>query len=163
MKVKDIMTRDAKACTPTATLAEAAGSMWESDCGVLPVVAEDGKVIGLITDRDICMAGALNNRNLSDIAVDEVITGNVFSTSGEDDIRKALETMHDHRIRRLAVVDADGALEGMLSLNDIVLVANEVKGNRIPAVSFGDVVNAFKAICAHPAGGEKSQTVAAGT
>src|SRR5262245_46362040 len=104
MKVKDIMTRNAKACTPTATLAEAAGFMWECDCGVIPIVAEGGKVIGLITDRDICMAAALNNRNLSNIAVEEVITGNVFTTSTEDDVRKALETMHDQKIRRLAVV-----------------------------------------------------------
>lgn len=58
MKVKEIMTANAKACTPTDNLVEAAGFMWENDCGILPVVAEGGKVVGLVTDRDICMAAA---------------------------------------------------------------------------------------------------------
>ena len=78
MKVKEIMTANAKACTPSNSLADAARLMWDNDCGILPVVTEGGKVIGLITDRDICMAAFTKGRNLSDIAVEDVISGTTF-------------------------------------------------------------------------------------
>jgi CBS domain-containing protein len=99
--------------------------MWAHDCGILPVVADGGKVIGLITDRDICMAAALKHRNLSNIAVEDVTSGRVFDCKADDDVLKALTTMEENRVRRLPVVAADGTLEGMLSMNDIVLVAEE--------------------------------------
>ena len=67
MKVKDVMTPDARACWITESLADAAKSMWENDCGILPVIKDGRKVVGLITDRDICMAAAINDRNASGI------------------------------------------------------------------------------------------------
>ena len=149
MRVKEMMTGNATACTPTATLADAAGFMWENDCGVLPVVTDEGKVVGLITDRDICMAAALNNRNLSNIAVEEVVSGKVYSVAPEDDIHKALETMQACKVRRLAVVNEDGTLEGILSMNDIVLQAQEAKDKRGSGVGYAEIVEAYKAICAH--------------
>jgi len=120
--------------------------MWENDCGILPVVAEDGKVIGLVTDRDICMAAALKNRNVSDIAVEEVISGNVVSCKADDDIRTALNTMQENKLHRLPVVADDETLEGILSMNDIVLKAEDAKAAQ---VSYADVINAYKAISQH--------------
>jgi CBS domain-containing protein len=149
MKVKDLMTPNAKACTPTSTLAEAAGAMWDGDCGVLPVVTDGGKVVGLITDRDICMAAALNNRNLSNIAIEDVISGNVFVCGPEEDIHNALQTMQEHKVRRLPVVAEDGTLEGMLSLNDIILKAEPANNKRTPELSYGDVVKTYKAVSEH--------------
>ena len=78
MKVKEIMTANSKACTTNTNLAEAASFMWDYDCGILPVVADKGRVVGLITDRDICIAGATKNRNLANISVEEIMT--VMST-----------------------------------------------------------------------------------
>ena len=150
MKVKEIMTPNAKACTPTDTLAAAARFMWDNNCGILPVVKDGGKVVGLITDRDICMAAAINNRNLSNIAVEDVISGKVYSASADDDVRKALEIMQDRKIRRLPVVAGDGTLDGMLSLNDVVLRAQQAKDKENPDIAYADVVNTYKAICAHP-------------
>jgi CBS domain-containing protein len=148
MKVREIMTTNPKACTPTTTLSEAAGLMWDEDCGVLPVVADGGRIVGLITDRDICMAAALKNRNLSNIAVDEVISGKVHSTTAEADVQTALGIMREQKIRRLAVVGDDQTLEGIVSMNDIVLNAEENKGKK-SAISYADVVNTYKAICGH--------------
>jgi CBS domain-containing protein len=150
MKVKEIMTENAKACIATNSLAEAAGFMWENDCGSLPVVAEGEKVVGLITDRDICMAAALKNRCLENIAVEEVLSGKIFSCNADDDVLAALKTMQENKVRRLAVVSAEGTLKGMLSMNDIVLNAQQAKGKKVPELSYADVVSAFKAICAHP-------------
>ena len=149
MKVKDIMTANANACTPTSTLADAAELMWDHDCGVLPVVTEGGKVVGLVTDRDICMAAQINNRNLRNIAVEEVISAEVFACGPEDDVHTALKTMAQNKVRRLPVVAPDGALEGILSMNDLVLKAEDIKDKKVPELSYGDVVKAFKAICEH--------------
>jgi CBS domain-containing protein len=149
MKVKEIMTANPKVCTLTNSLADAAGLMLESDCGILPVVAEDGKVVGLITDRDICMAAALKGRQLTNIAVEDTISGKVFSCKPDDDVHTALKTMQESRVRRLPVVAADGTLKGVLSMNDVVLKAEEAKEKKAPELSYGDVVNTYKSICQH--------------
>ncbi|PWT92599.1 MAG: CBS domain-containing protein [Blastocatellia bacterium] len=150
MKVKELMTRNPAACTLTNTLADAAGLMWQHDCGVLPVVAEGGKVVGLITDRDICMGAMLNARQLAHIAVEDVASDKVFTCCSEDDVQVALNKMRENKIRRLPVVGVDGLLEGLLSMNDIVLRAQEIKGKKEVQVTFADVVNTYKAICEHP-------------
>ena len=149
MKVKEIMTADPRVCTLTNSLADAAGLMWDNDCGILPVVAEGGKVVGLITDRDICMAGTLKGRQLANIPVEDAISGKVFSCKPDDDVRTALKTMQENSVRRLPVVAADGTLKGVLSMNDVVLKAEEGKEKKAPELSYGDVVNTFKSICQH--------------
>ena len=150
MKIKELMTKNAKACMPTSTLADAAGLMWEYDCGILPVVAHGGIVVGLITDRDVCMAAAMKHRHLENIAVEEVCSGKVISCHPEDDVRTALKTMQENKIRRLPVVANDGTLEGIVSMNDIVLRAQQLKDKKSAAVSYADVVTTYKAICEHP-------------
>ena len=161
MKVKEIMSTNPKACTLTENLSAAAGLMWDYDCGILPVVAEGGTVVGLITDRDICMAASLKNRNLSNIAVEDVISGKVFACKPEDDIHTALETMQVNKVRRLAVVAEDGTLEGILSINDVVLKAGETTGKRTPELSYADVVNTYKSICQHYSPTQQAQAATA--
>jgi CBS domain-containing protein len=146
MKVKEIMTANPKACTLTTSLAEAASLMWENDCGIVPVLAE-GKVVGLLTDRDICMAAALKGRQLGNISVEDTISGKVFACKPEDDVKTALKTMKENKVRRLPVVAEDGNVIGLLSMNDIVLNVGE--GKKKPELSYEDIVNTFKSICEH--------------
>jgi CBS domain-containing protein len=145
MKVKEIMTPNAKAIWLTESLADAAQLMWENDCGVLPIIKDGRKVIGMITDRDICMATAMRDKNPSGVSVEEVMTGLVYSVNPEDEIDEALKAMQEHKIRRLPVVNAEGELEGILSLNDVVLNA-KAKGD---SVVYDDVVKTYQAICQH--------------
>jgi predicted transcriptional regulator len=77
------------------------------------------------------------------------MTGKVYSCAPEDDVHKALETMRHRKVRRLPVVAADGTLQGILSINDITLNANELTSKKIPEISFRDLVQTYKAICAH--------------
>jgi len=164
MKVKEIMTVNLKACTTKTNLAEAASFMWDYDCGILPVVADGGRLVGLITDRDICIGGATKNRNLSEISVEEIVSGKVYSCAPEDDVRKALNTMQQVKVRRLPVVDPNGALVGILSINDITLSAKDTSDKKTPEISYRDLVQTYKAICAHtlPAEtGAKSMTATA--
>jgi FOG: CBS domain len=148
MKVKEIMTPDAKACAETANLAKAAELMSHNNCGILPVVTAGGKVVGLITDRDICVAAAKNNQSLASMRVEEVITGNVHACCPEDDIQAALRTMRENKVRRLPVIDAEGMLSGILSMDDVLLNAEEVTGRTATELSYGDAVRTYKAILA---------------
>ena len=150
MKVKEVMTPNAKAIWLTESLADAAKLMWETDCGVLPIFKDGRKVIGMITDRDICMAVAMRDTNPSGISVEEVMTGRVYSVSSEDDINQALQAMQEHKIRRLPVVNPEGELEGILSMNDIVLNAKIPKGAASESINYDDVVKTYQAICQHP-------------
>ena len=93
MKFKEVMTAGAKACMPETSLADAASLMWENDCGALPVVSVDDKVVGIITDRDICFGATTKNSAPAVVSVGEIITGQVFTCGPEDDIREALLTM----------------------------------------------------------------------
>jgi len=161
MKVKEIMTSNPKACTPATTLAEAALLMWDGDCGVLPIVTDGRKVVGLITDRDICMATATKYCSPADIAVEEVSSGNVYSVTADDDVRKALETMKEHKVRRLPVVDADETLIGVLSMNDVVLQAQDASEKKATAIPYTDVVKTYKAICEHRPDAQNVQAAAA--
>lgn len=162
MRVKEVMSADPRTCGLTDNLAVAAGLMWEKDCGIIPVVAESGKVVGLITDRDICMAAALKGRELANIAVADTMTGKVFSCKPDDDVRTALKTMQENRVRRLPVLTADGTLEGVLSLNDVVLKAEETKEKKPPDVSYGEVISTYKAICQHRLAAPQAQGATAG-
>jgi CBS domain-containing protein len=149
MKVKEVMTSNVQTCMPETSLATAAMMMRENDCGVLPVVNVSDNVVGMITDRDICMGAATKQRDLSTIAVAEVISGDAYVCLPDDDVRQALETMKEKRVRRLPVIDAEGKLHGILSMNDAVLQAKE-NGAKEQKLSYGDVIRTFKAICGHP-------------
>src|SRR5512132_931847 len=148
MKVKEVMTPNAQAIWMTQSLADAAKEMWENDCGALPIIKDGRKVVGMITDRDICMATAIRDRNPSSISVEEVMNTTVFAAAPEDEIEQALQTMREHKIRRLPVLNLQGELQGIVSMNDIVLGA---KGNgKKPRIDYGEVVRTYQAICQHP-------------
>ena len=149
MKVQDIMARDVQCCGPHTNLAAAAQMMWDSDCGVLPVLNVEGKVGGVITDRDICMAVATRNKPASAITVWETVSGKAWTCRDTDDIHTALGIMKREKVRRLPVVDGDGVLQGVLSMNDLVLNAEDTKAKRVPELSYADVMHTLRAISQH--------------
>jgi CBS domain-containing protein len=153
MKVKDVMTRDVQVCTPDMNLAAAAMIMWENDCGCVPVMnPDDCRVIGVITDRDICIGVASKGRKASDITVTEVFSGNLYACNSEDNIRDALKLMRAEKVRRLPVISANGTLEGIVSMNDIVLHAEDARGKKMSELSYEDVSLTMKEICDHRRG-----------
>jgi len=146
MKIQDVMTKGVHTCRADTNLAMAAMQMWEGDFGALPVVDDGGKVVGMITDRDICMGTASKNEAPGKIRVGEIMSGEVYSCSADDDIREALKTMQQRRVRRLPVTD-DGKIAGLLSLNDLALKA---RSSAHADLSAQDVEDTLKEICAHP-------------
>lgn len=121
--------------------------MWRNDCGVLPVIADGAKVVGMITDRDICMAAATKHRDPANIRAKEVMSGKVYSCSPDTDIHEALKIMQQKQVRRLPIISAeDGKLKGILSMNDVALKA---QGGRKAELSADDVETTMRGICAH--------------
>ncbi|HEX5226951.1 MAG TPA: CBS domain-containing protein [Bryobacteraceae bacterium] len=148
MKVREAMTREAVNCGPDSTLEEATFLMRRHNCGFLPVVGDGGNVIGVITDRDICIALGTRNRKPSDLRVWDVMPHKLFTCMEGDDVHCALKTMRGARVRRLPVVDRDGSLVGILSIDDIVLRARENFLRR--DVTYADVENTYRAIRGRP-------------
>jgi CBS domain-containing protein len=118
-KVADVMTRDVGGCAPGDRLNAAAKILWERDCGCAPVLDAADRVVGILTDRDICMAAYFGNRPLTELGVDDVMTKDVVVCRPEDAVASAETRMREHQIRRLPVVDEQHRLVGILSLNDI--------------------------------------------
>lgn len=139
MNVSDLMSRKVASCASGDTLERAAQIMWEHDCGIVPVVDENRRVIGMITDRDICMAAYTRGRALRDVLVSSTMSRSIQAVHETDRIEKAHEAMRLAHIRRLPVLDGAGRLAGVLSINDLVRCAHvrigcssdDVDGNRI--------------------------------
>lgn len=149
MQVRELMTPDVQYCSPDTNLAAAAKMMWDSDCGALPIVTAEGRVQGVITDRDICMAAATKDRAPSAITVWETSSGKAIICHPNDNIHQALELMARGRVRRLPVVDEDGTLRGMVAMNDLILAAGEHRGRSAAELSTEDVIHTLKTISAH--------------
>ena len=95
--------------------------MWENDCGILPVVAKGGKVVGLITDRDICLSLALeHNTPFIKTTVGQIMLSKVHTVKTTDDISVAYRQMRTNQISRLPVVDGQGKLKGIVSLHNLI-------------------------------------------
>ena len=119
MHVQELMSRPAVTCRSTDTLNTAAQLMWEQDCGALPVVDDGGGIVGMITDRDICMAAYTQGNALHAIAVASSMAKEVFYVRADDPLDAARRLMSDKQVRRLPVVDRDNRPVGVLSLDDI--------------------------------------------
>jgi CBS domain-containing protein len=140
------MVRGVRFCTPDTNLATVAKIFWEQGCGALPVV-ENGRAIGMITDRDVAIALGTRNAKAGETLVRDVTLPKVFFCLPQDDIHTALNTMRAQQVRRLPVVDYEGALVGILSLDDVVLFAVEGGAGEL---TYGDVIDTMKSIYEHP-------------
>jgi CBS domain-containing protein len=122
--VADVMTRGPVTCSPDAPLSDAVHVMWIRDCGFIPVTdAPAGRLCGVLTDRDACMAAYMQGRPLSEIPVRSAMATEVATIGEDDPLSVAHERMRDRRVRRLPVVDRNGRVVGVISLNDVALHA----------------------------------------
>jgi CBS domain-containing protein len=121
MKIEQLMTRQVKVCSEADTLNRAAQLMWEFDCGCVPVISADGdgRLVGVVTDRDVAMAAYTQGKQLWAIPVGTSMSHKVIACHANDGVSQAEALMRDNRVRRLPVVDQNEHLVGMLSLNDL--------------------------------------------
>ena len=143
MTIKELMTRPAVTCPNNSTLEHAAWLMWEFDCGVIPVVDDGGRAVGIVTDRDICMAAYTQGRALADIAVGTAMAHHVIAIHADDSVETAEHLMADNQIRRLPVIDGNGKVVGVVSLSDL---ARLVGGARRIGLD-RELVSTLAAVC----------------
>lgn len=125
-KVKYVMSKDVISCSPHRNLAELGALMWEFDCGAIPVVDTRGELVGIVTDRDVCIALTTRNKPASEIFVGDLMEKNVYVCSAEDSIGEAIEIMRKAKVRRLPVIDKKSRiLQGIITLSDILVRADE--------------------------------------
>lgn len=152
MKIGRLMTRDVKTVRPSDSLEAAARLFWDHDCGAAPVVDEDRRVIGMLTDRDVCIAAYFQGKPLSQIRVESAMSREVVHCAEDEDVASAEDRMQSHQVRRLPVVGADGCLIGLLSLNDIAIeTVRSARGKPRGATGNGAIglARTLAAICAH--------------
>ncbi len=147
MDASELMTAAVQSCRPDDNLQRAAQIMWERDCGVVPVVDGDNRVVGMITDRDVTMAGYTQGRPLSQIPVSSAMAKQVHAVRASDSIESVEVLMREFRVRRVPVLDAAGRLTGILSLNDLARHARRSVGRGGDGLRGDIIVETLAAIC----------------
>ena len=122
MRIKHVMTKDPHCCLPSDSAAKAACIMREEHAGVVPVIesADNRRIVGVVTDRDLCMNVVAEGRDPQTTTVEECMTTRVVTCSANDSIEKATELMRENQIRRVPVVNDACELQGIVSLGDVV-------------------------------------------
>jgi len=149
MRVEELMTKQVKSCGPGDTLDRAAQLMWDNDCGCLPVCAGDGvnRVVGVITDRDICMSALFQGKPLHDLHVEDAMARQLLACRPSDSLVDVEKTLRQARIRRLPVVDEQGALIGMIALADLAREAARESTAAKQEITETEVGDTLAAIC----------------
>ncbi len=143
MRIKDVMSQPAVTCPVDATLEVPARLMWEFDCGMVPITGADGRLVGVITDRDICMAALTQGRALSDVPVTTAMAAPVVSCRAEDAIESAERLMRESQVHRVPVVDGDGRPVGVIATNDLARRAARARKSAVDH----EVVQTIAAVC----------------
>lgn len=148
VQVAEVMTSPVSSCWADDPLSVPAKLMWDRDCGAIPVISRhSGETVAMITDRDICMATLTRDRPPSAIRVDEAMSRALFACAPTDPISHAEAILREHRVRRLPVLDGDRRLVGLLSLADIVRVADRDLSRAVKAVAAEDLTDVLGVIC----------------
>ena len=119
LKCREIMTTNVRTASPETTLRDVGGMMRDGDMGAVPIV-NDGKLVGIVTDRDIVVRGVAEGKT-PDSTVEEVMTTELFTVSPDDFVFEAIRLMGDKQVRRMPVVDDDGKLAGIIAMADVAL------------------------------------------
>lgn len=148
MKVEQLMSHPVRTCSASDMLDRAARLMWEHDVGCI-IIVSDGRIDGIITDRDICMAGRFAGKSLWEIPVRDVMSRPVETVHQNDPVETADRLMRTRRVRRLPVVNDSNDLVGLLSLDDL---AREVGAKREGVEDSAEQVAATLAEVCEPTG-----------
>jgi len=144
MLVKEIMTRTVATCRPETNLGAAVEIMWNRNCGILPVVNAENVVVGVVTDRDLCIALGTRNRLAGEITVGEVTSNRLIFCRPDDEIHHVLALMAEGKVRRLPVINEKGVVEGILSMDDVLLHSETGRFGKAPDLSFDEAAAALK-------------------
>lgn len=123
MRCREIMTTDVRTATREMTLREVAVMMRDGDMGAVPVV-ENGRLVGIVTDRDIVIRCVADGKN-AETPVSEAMTTEIFSVRPDDFVFEAVRLMGDKQVRRIPVVTSGGELAGIIAMADVALETDD--------------------------------------
>jgi CBS domain-containing protein len=135
MNVLQLMQRQVATVLPTDGLDQAATLMRDRDCGCVVVNDQNGHPVGVLTDRDICLAALRSGRPIAEQRAGGAMSERLFTCRAEDTVAEAERAMALHQVRRLPVVDAHGRLSGLLALDDVAREACREQDLLAPPVS----------------------------
>ncbi len=162
MNINEIMSLNVKTCEAQSSLDDVARLMWEHDCGAIPVVDDENKPIGIVTDRDIAMAAMLKHKPLWSMTPEEFIYGQKLSCCQQNDsLQDCLNKMKSNGVRRIMVTNADGTLAGIVSIGDIVAFTGNSHMNTaspLHALNIEPVVAMLKEVSGHHSQLERPMT-----
>jgi CBS domain-containing protein len=116
--VRTLMKESPATCSPSDTLRRAAEILWNTDCGMVPVIEGDGRLVGVVTDRDICMASYFRDQPISALDVGSTMSKNVHAARPDDSIETIVRLMADKQTRRVPLVENE-RLVGIVALADV--------------------------------------------
>jgi CBS domain-containing protein len=147
MKTRELMVQPAVAVHAGDSLAHAASLLRDHDCGSLAVVASDGRIVAMLTDRDICLAALRTDRPLTALEVGQAMSRVVHCCGPDDDVAQVQDEMSLHQVRRLPVVDENRRPLGVVSIDDIARAAQRQSGLIAPPVGSASVGRTLAEIC----------------
>ncbi len=147
MRVEQVMKQLVKTCRAEDTLNTAAQIMWDHDCGCVPVVDGDGHVIGMLTDRDICMAAYTQGGPLRALQVKNAMSRTVCACHPQDAIADAERVMRANQVHRLPVIDSANRLVGIVSLNDLAQEAGHEVAAKKREITLAEIGATLEAVC----------------
>jgi CBS domain-containing protein len=122
----DVMTASPRTCSPFSTVLEAVLLFRDADCGAVPIL-DEGKPVGVLTDRDVALALADHEEGLPALPVSQIMSRGAVSVPPDTPLETVLEQFGDRGVRRILVVDADGLLRGIISWADVAPYAPDAK------------------------------------
>jgi CBS domain-containing protein len=131
MRIQEIMSHPIVTCPVDSTLHHAARLMWEYDCGIIPIVGDDGRLVGVVTDRDACMAAYTQGRPLSEIPIATAMAKDVVASHTSDTLEAVESLMKASQVRRVPVVDGEYRPVGLVSINDLARLAARAHRNGV--------------------------------
>lgn len=122
MNAKDLMTPNPKVCTPSMTSEAAARIMGQENVGALPVIdSASKKLVGIVTDRDLCLGVIAKGYSPADVPVSDCMTTHLLTCGPQDDVEYSVQLMKQHQVRRIVVIDEHGCCMGIISQGDLAL------------------------------------------
>jgi CBS domain-containing protein len=143
MHVSELMIHPVHTCPADAHLDVAARIMWDHDCGALPVVDNEGHAVGMLTDRDICMAAYTQGKRLNQIGVRSAMAASVLACHVNDSVEAVERVMQEGRVRRVPILDDDRRVVGIVALNDLARHAARARKGGVDR----EIVTTLAAIC----------------
>jgi CBS-domain-containing membrane protein len=150
MKIEDVMTRRVVAARSDTDLSHVARLMWDNDCGSVPVVDAEDKVVGMLTDRDLCMSANFSGKPLRELRASGCMASEIVTCRASDALGAVAKLMGVKKVRRVPVTDDGGRLIGLVSVGDLVRAAAAAPAKDRKTLHAA-LLDALTAICARPA------------